>query len=67
VLENLKALLPQIEEFASICDAEFRAAEQRAKEADRELSNARAKSIAADQLLRIAREAVEGTFTEVPL
>lgn len=67
MLDALKALLPQIEEHASIADANWRAADVRAEEAAEEARALRGKSIAADKLLEIVRDFVSGTLTEVPL
>lgn len=67
MLELLKALLPQIEEYISVCDAEHRAAVVRADQAREEEQVARAKSAAADHFLAVVRDVIDGTFHEVPL
>lgn len=65
--EQLRALLPIIEQHASTLDAEYRSALARSSAADEEARDLCDRSRAADQLLATVREFLSGTYSEVPL
>lgn len=65
--DQIKALIPLLEQWASLCDAEYQSAKLQAAEAEERLKFYLARSANADKLLQEARDAANGTFEEVPL
>jgi len=67
MLAELALLFPKLELYASVLDAERRAAEQRSRDAQEEARSATERSSEADNLLITVRAFLDGTSTEVPL
>lgn len=65
--EQIKSIVPLLEQWATLCEAEWRAAQIAAEDASEREHFYRQRSLNADQLLQDAKTAADGTYPEVPL